>query len=147
MDFSLHGEAYEDAILQGTYEVLLYDGTMTVDLGNNLVRTFAGSTCDYSNGHCEDYIYGDIYWNREEHDGAACNKDTYLVLYEGRGIVRTYRETAITEVTKVVTVTDKAAAFSLIQTEKLLLCGQAAYRTEHPKLFILEVKIQPTFFS
>ena len=54
VDFSLHGEAYVDAVMQGTYEVLLYDGTMTVDLENDLVRTFAGSTCEYSRGHCED---------------------------------------------------------------------------------------------
>ena len=146
-DFTLYGNDYTDSILQGTYELLLYDGTMTVDLENNLVRTFTGTTCEYSKGHCIDYVYGDIYWDREEHDPKACNQDTYLVLYEGKGVVRTYRKTAITETTRVVTVTDDSAAFSLIQTEKLLLCNQVAYRTEHPKLFILEIQHNLRFFQ
>lgn len=145
-DFNLHGESYVDAVLQGDYEILLYDGTMTVDLGNDLVRTFAGTTCTYTEGHCEDYVYGDVYWDREEHDAGTCDPDTYLVLFEGKGVARTYQETAITATTRVITVTDKTAAFSLIQTEKILLCNQAASRTEHPKLFILEIQHGLRFF-
>ena len=146
-DFSLHGLEYVDSILQATYEILLYDGTMTVQLESNLVRTYSGTTCEYSEGHCEDYVYGDIFWDREEHDRSRCDKDTYVVLYEGKGIIRSYQETAVTEATKVVTVTDDSAAFSLIQTEKLLLCNQVAFRSEHPKLFIIELKHGLRFFQ
>ena len=135
-EFSLHGEDYVDAVMQGTYEVLLYDGTMTVDLENDLVRTFAGSTCDYSRGHCEDYIYGDIYWDREEHDTDACTPTMYLVLYEGKAVVQSYRATKITEATRITTVTAKTIAFSLVQTEQTQLCRLPAYRTEHPKLLL-----------
>ena len=146
-DFTLHGENYVNAVIQGTYEILLYDGTMTVDLENNLVRTFSGTTCEYSQGHCEDYVYGDIYWNREEHDTKACEPSTYLVLYEGKAVIRSYQATTITAATRVATVTDKAVAFSLIQTEKTLLCNMLAYRTEHPKLFIIELKHGLRFFK
>ena len=58
-----NGVDYEDAILQANYEILLYDGTMNVDLNRDLVKTLAGSTCTYSDGQCTDYIYGDIFWN------------------------------------------------------------------------------------
>jgi hypothetical protein len=146
-DFSLHDLDYEDSVLQATYEILLYDGTMTVDLENNLVRTYSGTTCEYLEGHCEDYVYGDIYWDREEHDRKRCDQNTYIVLYEGKGVIRSYQETTLTEATRVVTVTDDSAAFSLIQTEKLLLCNQVAFRTEHPKLFILEIKYGLRFFN
>lgn len=146
-DFALHSVNYEDAVLEATYEILLYDGSMTVNLENDLVRTFAGATCTYSDGYCTDYVYGDIYWNKNEHDPEVCDQHTYLVLYDGKGMVNTYKETSLTKQTRVITVTEDSAAFSLIQTEKVMLCNILGYRTEHPKLFIVELKHHLRFFK
>ena len=129
-DFSLHGLEYADSILQATYEIFLYDGTMIVHLESDLVRTYSGTTCEYSMGHGEDYVYGNIFWNKEEHDRKRCDEDTYVVLYEGKDMIRSYQETAITEAAKVVTVTDDSTVFSLIQAERLLLCNHVAFRSE-----------------
>ena len=147
VDFTLHNVNYEDAILQATYEILLYDGSMTVNLENDLVRTWAGATCTYSDGSCTDYVYGDIYWNKSEHDPEACDHYTYLVLYKGKGMVNTYKETSLTKQTRAVTVTNDSAAFSLVQTEKVMLCSILGFRTEHPKLFIVELKHNLQFFK
>ena len=146
-EFTIYGERYMDSVLQGTYEILMYDGSMTVDLENDLVRTFSGTTCEYSKGHCIDYVYGDIFWDRDEHDADSCDQHTYIVLFEGSGVMRFYEKTHVTEAARVITVTEDAVAFSLLLTEKVLLCNQQAYRSEHPKLFVLELHQNLKFFQ
>ena len=146
-EFTLAGVEYEDAILQADYEILLYDGTMNVDLNRDLVKTFGGSTCTYSEGQCTDYIYGDIFWSDDTLDLEACDETTYLVLYEGISVVRSYQPTEHTGKTQVITVTQEQTAFSLIVTHKVLLCGITSFATEHPKLFITELSGGLKFFQ
>lgn len=145
--FQVYGLSYEDAVLQGIYEVYLTDGRMTVDLQNDRVRTFGGTVCTFSEGHCQDYIFGDIFWSTEGTKVSACDTSTYVILYEGPAIIRRYERTEITDATEVVTVTKGEMAFSLIQKEKTLICGQTAARTEHPKLFIVSLHNGLRFFN
>ena len=62
-------------------------------------------------------------------------------------MVQSYQATTITEATRIATVMDDTIAFSLVQTEKTLLCSMVAYCTKHPKLFILELKDGLRFFQ
>lgn len=146
-DFYMYDISYTGAVLQGTYEMYLTDGLMTVDIENNWVRTFGGTTCQYAAGHCQDYIYGDIYWSTDFVDPTDCDETTYIVLYEGPALLRRYAETEITESTEVVTVAKDHMAFSLVKTTETLICGQLASKTEHPKLFIIQMQNGLRFFN
>ena len=146
-DFVVHGSRYKDTVLQASYEVFLYDALMTVDLGNNLVKTFSGTTCEYTQGHCIDIVYGDIFWSTEEVDIHACDPETYVILYEGPSIIRTYEGTGLTSETSIVTVAQDEFSFSLVRKEKVLLCGQPAYKSEHPKLYLVSLRENMRFFT
>lgn len=146
VDFKLYDMSYTDAVLQGTYEVYLTDGLMTIDLQNDWVKTFGGTTCKYSEGHCQDYIYGDIYWSTEDIKPTVCDMSTYVVLYEGPATICSYARTEITDATEIVTVAKGNVAFSLIKKDNTLICGQTAVKTEHPKLFIVSLHNGLRFF-
>ena len=79
-EFTLHGLTYKDAALAGQYDVLLRDGLATVDLANDLINTFGGTTCIYSDGFCSDITYGDIYWDTHAINLEECDEDTFVVL-------------------------------------------------------------------
>ena len=145
--FKLHGITYTDAVLQGTYDVYLADSMMTIDLANNWIRTMGGLTCEYTKGHCQDYIYGDIYWSTDFVDPEECDSTTYIVLYEGPATISSYLRTSMTAYTEIATVEKGPIAFSLVRTAELLICGQRAAATEHPKLFLLSTTNNLRFFK
>ena len=132
----LYGLTYPDSVLAAQYDFVLRDGLVTVDLERDTVRIFSGESCKYSKKHCVSLTYGDIYWETVDSDN-NCNPETYPVLYDGAAVLNNYPENAVTEGKQIVTAKSESQAFSLVLTEKKMLCSQLAFATEHPKLFVV----------
>ena len=146
-EVQLYGLTYPDTVLAATYQVQLRDGLLTIDMKNNRIRTFSGTTCIYTEGHCFDLVYGDIYWSTGEIDLKECNQDSFIVLYEGEALVRNYPATSVTTSKRIVTLQTKAMAFSLVLTDATMLCQQHGYNTEAPGLYIIELKQNIKYFK
>ena len=146
-DIELYGLTYKDVVLAATYEVQLRDGLVTIDLNNNRIKTFSGTTCTYTDGHCLDLLYGDIYWNAGSVDLESCDQDTFVVLYEGLALIRTYPATSVTPSKKIVTLQTTTTAFSLVINDAIMLCQQHSFTTEAPKLYIVEIKQNVHYFN
>ena len=145
-DFELHGLTYKDSYLAGQYEFILKDGLATVDLDNDLIKLFGGTTCIYSIGRCEDMIYGTIIWDSASIDLSNCDMKRYAVLYDGPALISTYPPTQTTPAREIVSVKREVIGFSLVLIRQALLCSQHGYISEHPKLFIIKINHNMRFF-
>ena len=145
--FTLYGRTYEDAVLASQYDILTRDGLIVVDLNRNMVNTFGGTTCEFTEGHCVDYIYGDVFWNPDAINVEDCHANKFIVLYDGSALLRTYPATKVTAPRQIVTVVSKSTAFSLILTKQIMLCRQHAFESEHPKLYIVRLRHLLRYFT
>ncbi|KMQ84508.1 hypothetical protein RF55_17626 [Lasius niger] len=96
-----------------------------------------------SEGICIDLNNGSTYWKSVT--TSSCNFYQYDVLYEGPA-------TKITDVTNpsspvIYSLTAQDIAFALTKTKEQPLYGYTLLLTEHPKLFILEIKKGDTFVN
>ena len=89
------------------------------------VLTMVGLTCKYAEGHCQDFIYDDIYWFPNFLDPRkTCDFTTFIVLYEGPALISTHYKTATSDQIEMVTVNKGSMTFSLVRTTETLICRQ-----------------------
>ena len=134
----LHGLVYPNSVLVGQYDFVTKDSVVTADLRNDQLKVFGGEICKYSDKHCMSLVYGDIFWSTAESD-KNCNPYSYPVLFDGVGLINHYPATSVTESKQIITVKSEHYAFSLVLTEKTMICSQQAFATEHALLYIIMV--------
>ena len=66
---------------------------------------------------------------------------------KGDALVKSYEATVVTQAKRIVTMQSSSTAFSLVLTDALMLCQQLAYQTEHPKLYIVEIRHNLRYFK
>ncbi|XP_067203492.1 uncharacterized protein [Linepithema humile] len=96
----------------------------------------SGTICPLKEGFCIDSEDGYTYWKPVP--TTSCDFHQYDVLYEGPATKIQDNINATSSV--VYTLTTQDITFALTKTKEQPLCGYTLYRTEHPKLFILETK-------
>lgn len=85
--------------------------------------------------YCLDADGSDTYWSPLPTD--SCGFNNYDELYEGPAIKLITAE--YSKGPTLYTVTTQDVTFALTRTNDFSLCGYTLTRTEHPKLFLLEI--------
>ncbi|CAK9834649.1 Retrovirus-related Pol polyprotein from transposon 17.6 [Anthophora retusa] len=135
----LHG-SWTNVVVQATVKVTTRDYEAPVKLSNNKIILQSGQQCDLQPGSCIDSEYGYTFWNTLPKD--YCNFNKYDVLYDGIAeVVTPDRHRGPT----VYTVTSDDTIFALTQTSTTSICGFTLIKTEHPKLFIVEIAANGRF--
>nr|UYL95479.1 MAG: glycoprotein [Nanning Chuvi tick virus 2] len=141
VNFELRGVSYFDAVMRSSYKVTLVQTRLPLDLKAGKVRTPAGFAYTYTDGAAFDADFGNIYWDADSHV-SRCSPTAYLVLYEGPGLI-------VGEPSGVKTLLVNASEQAMAVTlgSRTTMCYQAAFKTEHPKLFVATKEPgSPAFF-
>ncbi|XP_066588107.1 uncharacterized protein [Prorops nasuta] len=116
--------------------------------GHNILRTPtgkmylpSGTVCHAGDLECMDVQDGNTYWQLTP--SSTCDFSGYDVLYEGNA--QKIQEVGSTNAPEIFSVISNDITFALTRTTSLKICGYELYRTEHPKLFILETQAGNTF--
>ncbi|QGW51123.1 glycoprotein [Karukera tick virus] len=129
--FSLRGITYTNAVMRSSYKVTLVGLSLNLDLQTGKLRTPSGYSHEYKAGAGFDADLGHVFWEAGSHM-TKCEPTSYAVLYEGEAYI-------VGEVsgerTLLVNASEKAMAVTL--GERTLMCYSPAFRTEHPKLYVM----------
>ncbi|KOC59900.1 hypothetical protein WH47_10541 [Habropoda laboriosa] len=128
-----HG-TWNNAIVQAVVKISIRNYKATVKLSSNQIILQSGQRCELQTGNCLDSENGYTYWNTLPTD--YCNFRKYDVLYDGKVNRVSSRKR---EGPTIYTVTSGETVFALTQTTTTTLCGFTLIKTEHPKLFIIDV--------
>ncbi|XP_076618874.1 uncharacterized protein LOC143340594 [Colletes latitarsis] len=121
-------------VVQAVARISLKNYVAPVKLSTNEVILHSGQRCKLQLGHCLDSEDGFSYWDSAPVD--SCNFNGYDVLYDGKAT----RITPPGDKGPIVyTVASEDAMFALTETSRITTCGYTLAKTEHPKLFILEI--------
>nr|WAS28108.1 MAG: glycoprotein [Hebei mivirus 1] len=129
--FSLRGVTYSNAVMRSSYKVALVELTLILDLHSGKIRTPSGFTHNYKAGSGFDADLGHMFWDAGSHM-TKCEPTSYLVLYEGEAYIV---GEASGGRTLLINASEKAMAITL--GERTLMCYTPAFRTEHPKLYVI----------
>ncbi|XP_074111451.1 uncharacterized protein LOC141535426 [Cotesia typhae] len=123
---------WDDVVVTGLVKITLSTGSARVKVDNNKVHLPSGYTCKLNAGSCVDPDGGYTFW--ESLPRKYCNDNTYTVIYKGTATkIKSDAET-------VYSVNIRDTSFSLTTTGVDSTCGLSIYKTEHPKLFIVQSK-------
>ena len=133
---------WNDVVVQASAKISLKSSFVPVDLNSGKIKLRSGTTCTLSDSFCLDSDDGYSYW--KPMPTSSCGFNRYDVLYEGPAtkIVTNIDEPHSPIIYSLVT---QEITFALTTTKEQPLCGYTLLRTEHPKLFILEVRQRDTF--
>ncbi|XP_058820723.1 uncharacterized protein LOC131682932 [Topomyia yanbarensis] len=125
------------ALVYYEYAISLHDYTATVDIENNQINLKGGLTCPYTHGRCLDaeevYLTWDIDMNRR------CEDSEFEVIFEG--VVNKTKSNQIKSIGEAVvySTTSEKHLFSIKTKEKTLICGHTGFKTDHPRILIMEL--------
>lgn len=125
---------WSNVVVQGVIELTIQDYYATVNINTNKVNLRSGLACRLSEPGCVDLEGGNTFWDPLPDDN--CRFDRYDILYEGLA-----QKVASGEGEKqqaVYAVTQGDITFALTRKRAYPICGLMIYRTEHPKMFLLE---------
>lgn len=127
--------SWSDVTVQGTIKITLTSYMASADIDKDSIHLRSGLSCRYSRSGCMDTENGNTYWTA--HTIGTCDHERYTVLYEGpaQKIISNYGHMMNATVYMAST---KERAFALARTERFEDCLLTAWRTEHPKLLIVE---------
>ncbi|EZA59596.1 hypothetical protein X777_00265, partial [Ooceraea biroi] len=133
--------SWDNVVVQAVIRVTLLTSEAPIKRSSDEVILPSGTRCASSKGYCTDSDRTEFYWTSTPSD--SCHFDRYDILYEGVATKLTPKELQSAPVTY--TVTSQETTFALTKTAEFNLCGYKLYRTEHPKLLILETQRERTF--
>jgi len=147
-DGTCHGSSYTDGygswdnvVVQATLKITLRNFETPVRRTTRRIILPSGTHCDMTRGHCIDADGMETYWTDISTD--SCHFDQYDILYEG---IATKLSTNNSQATPdIYTVSARDTTFALTKTQETNLCGYLLFRTEHPKLLIMETQRGRTF--
>lgn len=127
-----------DALVSYEYEISLYDYLATVDIENDQIQLRKGLTCIYSHGKCLDSEEGYITWSVNLN--RICEDIEFEVLYEGIVNKTIDNNDKNSNINRAVysTISD-AHLFSIRTRQATKICGHNGYKTDHPRILIVEV--------
>ncbi|KOC62792.1 hypothetical protein WH47_05037 [Habropoda laboriosa] len=124
-----HG-TWNNIIVQAVVKISIKNYEATVKLSSNQIILQSGQHCELQTGSCLDSENRYTYWNTLPTD--YCNFRKYDGKAERLSPKKRQGPT-------IYTVTSGETVFALTQTTSTTLCGFALMKTEHPKLFIIDV--------
>jgi len=132
--------SWDNVVTQATIKPTLRTFEVAIKRTNEIVLS-SGTRYEISARSCTNSDGSETYWAAKTSD--SCHFDRYDILYEGIAS-KLYPKTNGTSPT-IYTVTTKDTTFALTKTDDFNLCGYVLFRTEHPKLLILETQRGHTF--
>lgn len=135
--------SWDNVIVQGIYRITLKSGMISVKLNSGKVILRSGTICNLADSTCLDMEDGNTFW--QTIPATFCNFNQYDVLYEGTA--QKSMDKNLQNAPEIFSLTTKETTFALTKTTEFKLCGYTLYRTEHPKLFILETQAGNTFIK
>lgn len=128
---------WDDVIVQGSAKITLKSSYVPVQLESGRIMLKSGTICQLKDGFCLDSDDGYSYWKVAP--VSPCDFHQYDILYEGPA-TKMQENQAKSDSPVVYSLITQDTTFALTRTRELPLCGYVLFRTEHPKLFILETK-------
>lgn len=132
---------WDNVVVQAVIRVVLKDFEASVKRSNDELILPSGTRCPASARSCLDADGAETYWTPLPTD--TCHFDRYDILYEGIATRLSAQGNRTTTI--IYTVTTGETTFALTKTSELSVCGYKLFRTEHPKLLILETQRGRTF--
>lgn len=133
--------AWDNVVVQATVKITLVTQEVLIKRVAGEIVFPSGTRCPAQKGYCLDANEMESYWTPAPIDN--CHFDRYDILFEGVATKLTSKE--IHTSPTVYTVTTQDTTFALTRTAEYNLCGYKLFRTEHPKLLILETQRERTF--
>lgn len=132
---------WDNVVVQAVIRVVLKDFEASIKRSNDELILPSGTRCPASARSCLDADGAETYWAPLPAD--TCHFDRYDILYEG---IATRLSAQGNQTTTIIyTVTTGETTFALTKTSEFNVCGYKLFRTEHPKLLILETQQGKTF--
>lgn len=135
--------SWDNVVVQATVKVTLFTREATIKRAAAEIIFPSGARCPVQKGHCLDTDGTESYWTPVAAD--SCHFDRYDILFEGIATRLTAKEMHTSPT--IYTVTTQDTTFALTKTAEFNLCGYKLFRTEHPKLLILETQKERIFKS
>lgn len=132
---------WDNVVVQAVIRVVLKDFDASIKRSSNELILPSGTRCPASARSCQDADGAETYWTPLPAD--TCHFDKYDILYEGIATRLSARGNQTTTI--IYTVTTGETTFALTRTTEFSVCGYKLFRTEHPKLLILETQRGRTF--
>lgn len=132
---------WDNVVVQAVIRVVLRDFEASIKRSSDELILPSGTRCPASARSCQDADGAETYWAPLPAD--TCHFDKYDILYEGVATRLSARGNQT--ITTVYTVTTGETTFALTKTNEFSVCGYKLFRTEHPKLLILETQRGRTF--
>lgn len=133
--------SWNNVVVQATVRVALREFEVSVKRSSDELILPSGVRCSASARSCQDTDGSETYWTPLAAD--SCHFDRYDILYEGTAARLSPRENQTSTI--VYTVTTGDTTFALTKTNEFDTCGYKLFRTEHPKLLIMETQRGRTF--
>lgn len=127
---------WENVVVQAALKIVLRSFKTSYKRSTSTINLPTGTRCPVQPGNCIDYDGTETFWDTPTAD--SCHFNHYDVLYEGIATRLSPKENQTTPI--IYTVTTRDTTFALAKTTEFNLCGYQLYRTEHPKLIILETQ-------
>lgn len=124
--------SWDSVVVMGTARISLRSMIVRVKVENNKVYLPSGMKCILNNGNCVDPEGGNTFWNTLPKK--YCRTNTFSVLFNGPAKILKSKEDIV------YTVNVEGTSFSLSIKGIENSCGLSLFKTEHPKLFIMEGK-------
>ncbi|XP_036138366.1 uncharacterized protein LOC105829195 isoform X1 [Monomorium pharaonis] len=128
---------WDDVMVQGVVKITLKSSYVPVNLDAGKIMLKSGTVCPLKDGFCIDSEDGYTYWKPVP--VTTCDFHQYDVLYEGTAS-KTQEDIDDLSSPVIYSLVAQDITFALTKTKELQLCGYTLFRTEHPKLFILETR-------
>lgn len=134
-------DSWDDVVVQAVVRITLREFEASVKRASEELILPSGTRCSAAARMCQDSDGSESYWTTITAD--SCHFDRYDVLYEGTAVRLSPHANQTSTV--VYTVTSRDTTFALTKTDEYNLCGYKLFRTEHPKLVIMETSKGRTF--
>ncbi|XP_058461096.1 uncharacterized protein LOC131436404 [Malaya genurostris] len=129
---------WTNALVYYEYEITLRDYMATIDIENNEIKLRNGLVCIYTHGKCLDSEDGYLTWDINLKE--RCEDTEFEVIYEG--IVNKTLDNNTHKVggkfNAIYTTISNTHLFSIKTRDVTKICGYTGYKTDHPRILILE---------
>lgn len=132
---------WDNVVVQAVIRIVLKDFEASVKRSSDELILPSGVRCPASARSCQDADGAETYWTPLPAD--TCHFDKYDILYEGLATRLSAQGNQTTTI--IYTVTTGETTFALTRAGEFSVCGYKLFRTEHPKLLILETQQGRTF--